>query len=233
MKGSKIPKEKKTEEYFINVGGYIGSSTEAEIEYAKKTGKTVRYLEESLDYIFPDIDINKAFERLKKKRKSMCTYLEIMSMRDCLDDLAFQRKYTGFYRVRRNEKWKNEYFRLMSDFQNRGNFSFENILLRLFKASGQVEASFASKMLATINPEMPIWDRNVLRSLHLQLKGKNQEEKLSNAVVLYDRICRWYDGFLQTEDANNLLSLFDREFSEFVSMTPIKKIDFILWASQE
>ena len=32
--------------YVINVGGYIGESTRSEIEYAKNTGKTVRYLEE-------------------------------------------------------------------------------------------------------------------------------------------------------------------------------------------
>lgn len=31
--------------YVINVGGYIGSSTKSEIEYAKKHGKVVRYLE--------------------------------------------------------------------------------------------------------------------------------------------------------------------------------------------
>ena len=31
--------------YVINVGGYIGSSTKSEIEYAKANGKTVRYLE--------------------------------------------------------------------------------------------------------------------------------------------------------------------------------------------
>lgn len=31
--------------FVINVGGYIGSSTQAEIEYAKSTGKAVRYLE--------------------------------------------------------------------------------------------------------------------------------------------------------------------------------------------
>jgi hypothetical protein len=30
--------------FVINVGGYIGSSTKSEIEYALKTGKTVRYL---------------------------------------------------------------------------------------------------------------------------------------------------------------------------------------------
>lgn len=32
--------------FVINVGGYIGSSTRSEIEYAKSTGKAVRYLEE-------------------------------------------------------------------------------------------------------------------------------------------------------------------------------------------
>ena len=32
--------------YVINVGGYIGESTRSEIEYARKTGKAVRYLEE-------------------------------------------------------------------------------------------------------------------------------------------------------------------------------------------
>jgi hypothetical protein len=34
------------EVFVINVGGYIGFSTRSEIEYAKATGKPVRYLEE-------------------------------------------------------------------------------------------------------------------------------------------------------------------------------------------
>ena len=32
--------------YVINVGGYIGTSTKSEIEYARLLGKTIRYLEE-------------------------------------------------------------------------------------------------------------------------------------------------------------------------------------------
>lgn len=31
--------------FVINVGGYIGSSTRSEIEYARETGKAIRYLE--------------------------------------------------------------------------------------------------------------------------------------------------------------------------------------------
>ena len=33
--------------FVINVGGYIGTSTRSEIEYAKATNKPVRYLEEA------------------------------------------------------------------------------------------------------------------------------------------------------------------------------------------
>ncbi len=34
--------------YVINVGGYIGDNTRSEIEYARETGKNIRYLEESV-----------------------------------------------------------------------------------------------------------------------------------------------------------------------------------------
>jgi len=33
--------------FVINKNGYIGSSTKSEIEYAKSTGKPVRYMENS------------------------------------------------------------------------------------------------------------------------------------------------------------------------------------------
>ncbi len=35
-----------SEIFVINKGGYIGSSTKSEIEYAKSSGKRIRYLEE-------------------------------------------------------------------------------------------------------------------------------------------------------------------------------------------
>ena len=34
--------------YIINPGGYIGESTRNEIEYARKQGKTIEYLEEQV-----------------------------------------------------------------------------------------------------------------------------------------------------------------------------------------
>ena len=44
--------------YVINVGGYIGSSTRSEIEYAKAKGKTIMYMEEEL-YEAPSTTVTK------------------------------------------------------------------------------------------------------------------------------------------------------------------------------
>ena len=45
LKGSYRVQENKDYILVINIGGYIDKSTRSEIEYAKTTEKTVRYLE--------------------------------------------------------------------------------------------------------------------------------------------------------------------------------------------
>ena len=71
----------------------------------------------------------------------------------------------------------------------------------------------------------------VLKALQLRLKGSKPEIKMSNAVVLYDHICQWYEMFLQTEEADRWIQRFNQVFPEYKSLRATKKIDFILWAS--
>ena len=226
--------------YVINVGGYIGDSTQSEIAYARRTGKKVRYLEqpkgtkeEEVDCFLPSVDLDKSFVKLHAQKNYLVRYTEIMNGIDAIDDPVYQKKYSGYYRVRRNADWKREYFRLMAGFRERENPSFGEILLRLYQATGQIEASFASKMLATLDANMPIWDSNVLKALQLRLKGKNTEIRLSNAVVLYDRICSWYLAFLHTDQAKEMIERFNKEFPDYENLSETKKIDFRLCASQE
>lgn len=181
----------------------------------------------------PNVNLDEAMEKLKRRGKDVGRYYEIMLMADTPEKREFQRKYDAFYRVRRNEMWRTEYFRLMRYFMNRAEPSFGEILLRLQQSTGQIEASFASKMLATINADMPIWDKNVLVSLKLRLTGKTLELKMSNAVVLYDKICQWYKTFLQTDHAEEMIRRFDQEFPAYRSFSATKKIDFVLWANEQ
>lgn len=100
----------------------------------------------------------------------------------------------------------------------------------MYECTGNIEPSFSSKMLASIFPEKPIWDRYVVQNLNLQLVGKNQEEKLQNAIALYADMEKWYADFLKTDKAEECIAAFDRVMPDYKHISSIKKIDSILWS---
>ncbi len=143
----------------------------------------------------------------------------------------FQRFFNGYYRVRRNEDWRRDYYALFSTARDK-HYSFEQIITDLFHLTGNVEASFSSKMLATIDASKPIWDQYVLQNLGLKLKGKTQEEKLRNAIVLYSRIEAWYAEYLATNEAQKNIEEFNRLLPEYAWVSDTKKIDCLLWSKR-
>ena len=143
----------------------------------------------------------------------------------------FQRAFNGYYRIRRNEEWRRHYYDLFAKAKTEC-FSYEQIITELYRLTGNVEASFSSKMLATIDPSKPIWDQYVLQNLGLELTGRSQEEKLQNAVVLYDRIVKWYADYLTTDEARENISEFDQLLPEYSWISDTKKIDCLLWSKR-
>lgn len=131
----------------------------------------------------------------------------------------FQRVFNGFYIVRRNESWRKAYYE-----------HFESIITYLYECTGNIEPSFSSKMLATIFPEKPIWDRYVVQNLDIQLTGATKEEKLKNAIILYADMEKWYADFLESEKGKECISEFDRVLPDYKEISSIKKIDSILWS---
>ena len=69
---------------------------------------------------------------------------------DVSADLDFQRTYNGFYRIRRNAEWRAAYYGLFEEIKN-SNPTFEQIIRTLYRDTGNIEASFSSKMLATVD----------------------------------------------------------------------------------
>ena len=69
--------------------------------------------------------------------------VDVSKDRDC------QRLFNGFYRVRRNETWRDAFYALFQRVRD-ARPTFEDILTALYDKTGRVEASFASKMLATL-----------------------------------------------------------------------------------
>ena len=151
---------------------------------------------------------------------------------DVSSDKDFQRTFNSYYRIRRNEEWQAIYYDLFEKIKD-SQPSFEQIIRTLYKNTGNIEASFSSKMLATINSDMPIWDRYVVNNLCLKVKGKAKEEQLSCTVDLYNQMVRWYRTFLDTPNGKECIEEFDRILPEYKWMNSVKKIDFYLWSIRE
>ena len=103
------------------------------------------------------------------------------------------------------------------------------LFLKLLHKTGNIEASFSSKLLATINPNIPIWDQYILKNLNKELNENTKEERLHNEIKLYDEIVEWVNGFLNESVVKKYIAAFDKVITTY-KMTDIKKIDYILWS---
>lgn len=149
---------------------------------------------------------------------------------DVSTDIAFQTKFNGFYRIRRNKEWRDFYYSLFEQAKN-NSYSFEDIIKALYKETNKVEASFASKMYASLHTDKPIWDQYVLQELELELTGKN-EEKLGNAIELYREIEKMINSILESEDGKQCIISFDKTLPSYAWISKAKKIDFFLWGNR-
>ncbi len=176
------------------------------------------------------IDVKNIFAQARKNM-GFEKYVKIMKMFEkvnVFESREFQKSFNGFYRVRRGTEWQKIYYTLFEK-SRKINPTFESIITLLYKQTGNIEASFASKMLHTINNDMPIWDRFVLEKLNKKLTGKTKEEKLQNAIRIYEEIANWYKSYLQTQEAADCIKEFDALLPEYQWFSKTKKIDFLLW----
>ena len=143
----------------------------------------------------------------------------------------FQRKFTGFFKVRRNADWRKFYYGLLEKNKNNSDVTFESILRSIYDVTRRVEASFSSKMLAVIDPDMPIWDSIVLSKIRIikPSKNPNSDKRLEETIKKYNELIKWYKDFKYTDA---FVKKFDTSFSKYKdSFSTVKKIDFLIWAS--
>ena len=162
----------------------------------------------------------------------MSIIMDVQSVNVAIDKY-YMTCFDRFYVVRRGLDWRTCYFEYFNSNKTRDDITFKEIITHMYKLTGNIEASFSSKMLATINPNMPIWDQYVLNKLKLKLVGKTKEEKLTNAIVLYDKIILWYKNFKNTEEYNECIEWFNTNLPSYSKINDVKKIDFILWGVGE
>lgn len=149
---------------------------------------------------------------------------------DVSKDKTYQTAYDYFWNVRRNEKWRNGYFKILQLIKTKEKPVFSEIVEQVSNLSiNAIEPSFSSKILATIDPNMPIWDSRVLNKLHLQTTWEG-DKTIENAIEMYGKIVKWYEDYLKKPEARENILIFDSYLPEYKDrITDVKKIDYLLW----
>jgi hypothetical protein len=170
-------------------------------------------------------------EAVKKAKPGLDKYLNIMGMLHNVDvskSEEFQKAFNGFYRVRQRQPIFYQKFYAFMEKNKQGSPSFEETLRYLYEELDRVEASFSSKLVATINPTMPIWDAFVLKNLGKKPPSYYRKDRVQESVLLYQNIINEYRKILDGNDGKRIVELFDEEYHN-AGITDIKKVDFVFW----
>ena len=172
--------------------------------------------------------MNSAIEDIQSGVQKYIIIMDWFNKTDVTLDKEFQRKFNGYYKVRqRKPEFYEAYYSFMES-KKGTDVTFGEILNYFFKKLGRVEASFSSKLLATINPKKPIWDEFVLKNLGLKKPSTYSKDRLSKIIDLYKSIENWYVDFFESEDADQIIRTFDIRYPNS-GINNVKKIDFLLW----
>jgi hypothetical protein len=173
---------------------------------------------------------------INRARQGIGQYLEIMNMlpkTDLASDKDFQRQFNRFYRIRqRSEKWYTEYYSFMESRKGKPP-GFEETLDHFRATLGRYEPSFSSKLVATLDPNEPVWDQYVIQNTGQKAPYYSDSRKAEKAKVLFRRIREWYKQHMASPEGLLKIAVFDEMIPECDQITDIKKIDFVLWQTRE
>lgn len=101
--------------------------------------------------------------------------------------------------------------------------TFQNVLHDLYGFSGNVEASFASKLISTLSADQPVIDKFVLGNFNLYLPHSSAQGRVQKVVRLYEQLCEKYADLIRSETGQMILSEFKQRYPKAI-ITDLKKL---------
>jgi hypothetical protein len=180
-------------------------------------------------------EVDKSFERNIKEAltrlSSVGQYTALMEMlpnRNVSKDKEFKNVYEEFYKLKRYPaEFRDKYFVYMEKKKGNSSLTFEKVLADLKPFRETVEASFAAKLLHTLHPDFPTWDRWIGKYTGIKIPGPGVKQ-FAVAVEQYGKLTAWFDGYSRSKTGKVVLRLFDQYYPAFC-LTNTKKIDLVLW----
>jgi hypothetical protein len=177
------------------------------------------------------VAIEKALPLAAAGLKKYCWLQTALAEADVAHDREFQTRFNGFYRVRRNAAWQSAFYGLLQKNKSKRQ-SFADVLYALHAVTGRAEASFASKLVASVNPNMPVIDAFVLKNLGLRLPRVGPIElRLARIVELHDLIRQIFSDYLASDIGRHLVARFEESYPDR-HVTRVKMLDLVLWKAR-
>jgi hypothetical protein len=161
------------------------------------------------------------------------------SKRHISNDHLFQFIYRSYYRLDNaglTNEFKTEYFKIMEGLSDCIEIDLRAICNRLkqfknIRKQVSLQFSFCTKLIATINPEYPIYDSFVAEVFNFSLPSKTRlyEEKLDEYMKFYIYLSEVTRFLLRNESIIELCKLLTKKLSKWEEISDNKKIDFIIW----
>lgn len=169
-------------------------------------------------------------------KKGVEKYSEIMrrfeDIKDLTADVDFQRLFNVFYGLNRGRtsEWKGKYYSLFEEARGK-DVNYGILLDAFYKRTNRVEASFISKMVATIDPDNPIIDSVVLKHVQLKLPYCKTKGRIEKTVEVYESLRLIFSDYLLSDEGHLLVKLFKQTFGNKVR-SEYKMLDFVLWGDR-
>lgn len=141
--------------------------------------------------------------------------------------------YVLIYLADKNkQKIWNEYFNMLWQQRTRHK-TFKAVLEELCELTDEVHASYASKLVATVDENKPVIDSHVKKVLgiHEAYVYWTNDKKIRYWDDVYSKIVKKYKELsdLVAEDKVTIETLFNSVWPELQGMTLTKKIDHLIW----
>lgn len=172
-------------------------------------------------------EIDRALERAARGVEQYCWIMQQVRAVDVRIDPTFQRRFNAFYRVRKGEAWRRIFYALLERAKSEP-LTFSEALVALEQELGRVEVSFASKLVATIDSELPVVDQHVIRNLGLRRPYPTARDRMTKEVAVYLALRQRVADLLTGPDGGRMCDRFRAHFPQ-ADVSDVKKIDFVMW----
>lgn len=171
-----------------------------------------------------------------KKALSLDKYISIREIVDKndIEEISnidgFQKTFNYFFKVRKDDEWRKKFYNYFKDVVHNKDITFKEILLHI-SYEKNIETSFSSKMLASINPEMPIWDKYVKKYFNIVVNRNDLNYGIDYMVKKYEELIEKVKEELAKPEIKEAIDEFKKEFGEY-NLTDVKILDFIIWSNR-